>query len=225
MGNCITPDDLFNYPRCCNLTNQICCSHEGIQEALDCAYEKVSVLLCQEFCPYEGCKTFDGTGSCKLFINCQMQEVTSVEIVSCEEDCECVCKNPCDKDPELPCISGSILEYQCEGEFPCGTKNIKVCGTWGSEMPPTVKKAIIWLAMEDISPGIMGLGKCDNVKSVTWEDYSITYTNGESSDFTTGYREIDQMLIPYINQEALIGLGITSSCSCKKDDCKKCNYF
>lgn len=226
MENCLTPDDLLNYPRCCNLTNQICCPNEGIQEALDCAYQTVSKLLCFEYCPYEDCKIFSGNGSCKLFMDHQIQTITSVEVIKCEDDkCACPCKSPCEEDQELPCISGSVLEYRCGGEFPCGTKNIKICGTWGTVMPAMVKKAIILLAMEEISPGIMGLDACDNVKSVTWDDFSVNFTNSGSPDYTTGFREIDQMLIPYVNSDAQVMIGATSNCTCKKKSCRSCNNY
>lgn len=222
MACCITTDDLLNYPRCCSLSNQICCPHEAIQEAINLACERASVLLCQDYCPYEGCKTFDGTGSCKLFMNQSIVELYSVNLIQCASHCEDSCSKGCE-DGELPCISGSILEYRCKGDFPCGTKNIEVCGVWGTEMPASVKKAIIFLAMEEISPGALGLTACDNVRSVTWDDFSITYNGSESPDYTTGFREIDQLLIPYINSEAQLVLGTTSDCNCKKDTCRKCN--
>lgn len=217
--SCLTPEDLFNYPRCCNLTNQICCPHEGIQEALDCSIELISRVLGQDFCPVEECRLFDGTGSCKLYMNCELSELHSVTVKGCEESCEC---KKCEGKPELPCVSGSILEYTCKGDFPCGTKNIEVCGIWGSPMPAGIKKAIIFLAMETISPGVLGLNACNGVSSITWDDFSIRYTDNNNSAFTTGFLEIDQLLTPYINSDSQLFMGTTSDCACNKDDCKKC---
>jgi len=218
-------DDVLNYPVCCSLANQICCPGgvEVMQEQVDCACEDIMILLGQDYCPKEECRYFDGSGHCKLFLGCDIQEIDSIEFISCEDTCEC--KDPC-KDEEMPCISGSVLEYRCQGEFPCGTKNIKICGTWGTKMPAKVKKAIVWLSMEYITPGIMGLDQCPNATTITWDDFSISRQVREGVDntgYSTGYPSIDDMIRPYINPESQLFMGTTSNCDCHKSNCKSCN--
>lgn len=225
MSNCLTVDDINSLPSCCNILNSVCCpgGNEAIQAELDCACEFILNLLGQKYCPYEDCKLFDGSGHCKLYLDCDIQEIESIEIIGCKESCEC--KNPCDSEPEMPCISGSMLEYRCAGKFPCGVKNIKICGLWGTEMPAIVKKAIILFTLEQINPGVTGLEACSDVESIAWDDFKITRSVSKDSDngFTTGYKKLDDMIRPYINPESQLFMGTTSDCDCKKDNCRSCN--
>lgn len=219
--SCITPEDLFNYPTCCNYVEQICCSYEAIQEALNCNCDLIFNLIGRNYCPTAECKVFDGTGSCKLYLGEELQSLESVEVLKCDTctlDCGC-------EEEELPCVSGNLLEYRCKGTFPCGTKNIKVCGTWGETLPGPVKKAIIWLTMEEICPGVLGLTSSNGVDSVQWSDFSIKYTSQEPSMFTTGYVKIDQLISQFVNPSDQLYMGATSDCSCYKIDCQKCNRY
>lgn len=193
--DCVTPADVIDFRIGCQPID-LCCPEEVIQENLDIAYEVVSVITGQDWCPEESCKLFDGSGTNKLFFN----PVTTIPLLSITEITEIAC---CSSNTNFDAVQnfGKWVQFPCEGCFPCGNKNIQICGLWGKTMPAGIKRAIILLALEITSPGIAGLYTPNGVQSATWEDFRIAYSIEERprGTMTTGFQEIDDLLAMYTN--------------------------
>ena len=209
--DCVDVQDVRDFRIDCELV-EICCTDAQILLELEIAYEMVKIITNTEWCPVTTCRYFDGSGSDKLFFVSQtsdyLNSLTSVEDIAC-----------CSPEGTLSDITnhGTWLEMTCTGCFPCGQKNIKVCGSWGRTMPAGVKKAIILLALEGIQPGITGLETPNGVRSATWEDFRISYSVEERPRgvLTTGYQEIDDLLAiytPTLSQVSFTAIPENSNC-------------
>lgn len=194
--DCITPAEVIVFKIGCQPID-LCCPEELIQENLDIAYEIVAVITGQDWCPEDDvCKLFDGSGTDRLFLN----PVTSLPLLEIASITDLSCCSPV-TDFEAVENFSKWVQFRCGGCFPCGSKNIRICGTWGKVMPAGIKRAIILLALELTSPGIAGLYSPNGVQSATWEDFRIAYSIQERPRglMTTGFQEIDDLLALYTN--------------------------
>jgi hypothetical protein len=178
--SCLTPEDLLAYKYRC-ATVEICCDDESIQAALDAAQEKVEAYTGQKFCPEEGCKWFDGNGKSVLFLtditSLPLSDLESITITEWgKEDIE-VSLDEIHHEPHT-------LGYKSNNCWPCGRRNIKVCGTYGIDIPDGVESVILTLALESIQPGSAGL-QHNSVMSAKWNDFSIQYKVDKTFDYLT----------------------------------------
>lgn len=218
---CITADDVLNYPACCAL--EICCDTATIENEICCAIALVELITCMQICPVDECRIFKGTDSSLLFFQTEnLQNLTSVTFdTCCEDNCFCGCTDP--ETIDLPTNFSSYLEYECcEATFPCG--KISVCGTWGDVVNPLVRKAIIFLTLEAISPGITGLVSSQSgLTKETWSDYSAEYNTDDlnlSETTTTGFPEIDNWLDLATPTKSKMSIIDISNCpKCRKGSC------
>lgn len=229
-STCITAQDVLDYPFCCDVSDQLCCPFEAIDMELCSVISLVEAITGTVICPYVDCKVFDGDGSKNLYFNPftshKLITFTSVDATAC---CDITCPSTDD-----PTNCSSWLEYQCSGSFPCGSKNITVCGTWGSfeTVPDGLKKAIIQLTLENLQPGITGIETSQGlVDSVSWSDFSINYNTADLDVTvpTTGFPSIDRLLQSYIPTISQIKFGVIDSCNstlCKhntfRNECSQC---
>jgi len=223
-STCVTISDVLNYPSCCDVVGNICCSNEAIQKQLTLAIEQIRVVTGTYWCPIQECRLFNGSGENKLFFtpksNDPLQSMTSVTIKGCD----------CPDEIITPTNFDNWLEFGCDdscsgGIFPCGTANIEVCGSWGHIMPAAIEKAVIYLTLEWSQPGILGLSTTNGLAdTVTWDDFSIKYNTGDSAgfnEFSTGYPEIDQLITPYIPTQSQIGFSLIGDNDCEPKCCGK----
>lgn len=222
MSDCITPDDVLSFPACCNIADQICCPYEVIENEICCAIDLIEQITCTKICPYEDCKVFNGTGNCKLYFTPvtseKLIELHSIEENFCDDSCGCSCSGLGDQEPEN---CDNWLEYRCDGYFPCGSKNIQICGIWGSftEIPPVLKKIAIQMTLESIQPGITGIETSQGmIDSVTWDDFSINYNTADVDVNvpSTGITSIDRQLRSFIPTSSQIKFAVI------EDDCGDC---
>lgn len=213
--SCLEPSDLLNFKyRCQDVP--LCCDEEQIQEALDAAQELVEAYTGQKFCPEETCKYFDGTGKSILFLtegtNLPLTEIDSFEISGVSVDVD---------DLHL---EDHTIRYKDGKCFPCGSRNIKVCGTFGKPLPSAVKTVILTIAMEALAPGSAGLQN-PGVQQAVWADFSIRYQIDKTFltlRKTTGFNELDRVLESYMNPMTQVMFGVVSDCPNKcKGDCEK----
>lgn len=200
LSDCITVDDVKNFTVECQPLD-LCCDDSTIETELEIAYAAVSIITGTDWCPQLQCITFNGSGTNKLFLHPRTSQplltVTSITDTAC-------CGGSADLDDAVN--HGIFLELPCANNtgdscFPCGENNISVCGTWGKPMPAAIKKAVIVLTIESLSPGSSGQVSDPYVKSATWEDFRVSYQNNDTAEnvLTTGYQEIDDMLKLYTN--------------------------
>lgn len=195
ITDCISVDDIRSYKIDCQEVD-LCCTANDITNELEIANSVVSIVTGTDWCPEEACKDFNGSGISKLFLT----PVTSLPLLTLVSVADTSgCSVSVDFDQVV--TRGHYLEFTNGDCFPCGSSNIQVCGLWGKSMPAAIKKSIILLALEGLSPGITGLATSTNVASATWEDFRISYKNDKMPDNipSTGYREIDQLLLMYTN--------------------------
>lgn len=223
---CVTKDDLLAYRVGCNLVD-VCCPCDEINLQLEIAYSMVSIITGTEWCPQESCVRFNGSGSDILYFPPMTSEnlsaITTVKDLSC-------CTDAITYDNSDLINFGHWVQINeacsgtttCSSIFPCGDNNIEVCGSWGKTMPAAIKRAIIMLALEGIEPGLSGLANPNGVRSATWEDFRISYSVEERPRglMTTGYQEIDDLLVLYTNTIKDIGFSIVPESSvCLPRDC------
>lgn len=197
MNDCISVEDVVDFRVNCEPVN-ICCPAEVIQENLDIAYEIVGIITGQDWCPETSCKLFNGTGIDKLFF----QHATTLPLMELEsiEDLSC-CGHGVTFDLEKINNFGHYIQIACDTYFPCGERNIRICGLWGKELPASIRKAIIMMTLELIQPGSSGLHNPNGVRSATWEDFRISYSIEERPRgvFSTGFQELDDLLALHTN--------------------------
>jgi hypothetical protein len=208
--SCLSIEDLRNFPACCDYLSNVCCSDEAIQQELDLAYAYIEAITNTKFCPVEECRLFCGSGDSTLFFNSETTDalilLDSVKFIKCCGSEEVL--------SELPANCINRLEFLCKKQcFPKGTKNIEICGTWGTTMPLAVQKAIFLLALEGVSPGITGLQSSQGmVDSMSWDDFSINYNTADIDlgevPVTTGFPYIDRLIFPFIPTSSLINFFV-----------------
>lgn len=199
---CLDPDDLRQFKVDCQPI-EICCSDDEIQNALDMALEIANRFTGQQFCPITDCRIFSGTGSDKLFLTGEtslpLANLESVTIIGSGAELDV---------SEIRNHAHFIEWVRC---FPCGRNNIRVCGEWGKELPVGVRHAVLLLALEMLQPGNAGLANPGGVTRADWEDFSISYRVDETFNElrpTTGFREIDNLLLNYMNTAAVVGVHV-----------------
>jgi len=215
---CVTPEDLLGFRVGCQPVN-ICCPESEIELNLEIAYELIKAITNTEWCPQEACLRFDGTGGPRLHFN----HVTTSNLVTIDTITDLSC---CGSEHELDITDlvnhGTWLEFPCDGCFPCGNKNIEICGTWGRPMPAGIKKAIIMLALEGIEPGSSGLSNPNGIRNATWEDFRISYSIEERPRgvLTTGFQEIDDLLTIYTPTSSLVNfVAVPENQDCQPKQC------
>lgn len=223
-GSCLTPEDVYEFKIDCQ-TVELCCDSATIQQKLDRMTELVNVATGVNWCPEELCFEFSGTGTKKLFFtpttSKYLNEIESIDIIKCGADCGQNLTEEVDLDDVKN--HNYWLELTCDEYFPCGRNNIRVCGTWGKTMPQAIREAIIMLTIEALSPGMLALSNPGNISRASWEDFSISYRDIQGSDpaISTGYREIDQLLQPYVATASQIKLFVPTDDNCVPRKCGK----
>lgn len=223
-GSCLTPDDVRDFKVNCQ-TVELCCDSATIQQRLDRMTELVNAATGVDWCPTEECFSFSGTGKSKLFFtpttSKYLNEVTSIDIIKCGASCG---TTPTEEEVDLDTITNHNywLEFNCSSLFPCGRNNIRVCGTWGKDMPAAIREAIIMLTIESLTPGTIGLTNPGGVSRASWEDFSISYRESDGfSQITTGYKEIDDLLQPYVSTASQIKFFVPTNDLCRPRNCGK----
>jgi hypothetical protein len=214
--SCLEPDDLLNYKFRCQ-TVQLCCDEEAIQAALDAAQEVVESFTGQKYCPDETCIYLDGKGKRTLFLteatSLPLTELNSVTILEYgKEDVEV--------DTEELHREDHTLRYRSGKCFPCGDRNIRVCGLFGIDLPEGVKSVILTLALESLQPGAAGI-QPQGIDGATWEDFTIRYRVDKTFDVlrqTTGFTQLDKILMNYTNSFSQVMFGVVGGCKEKPCD-------
>ncbi len=215
---CVTAEELLDFRVNCQPVS-ICCPVEEIDLQLEIATEMVKIITGVDWCPETTCKLFNGTGAGKLVFSPrtgdELLDIEEINILKC-------CGTNVAVDLTKITNHKTFIEYTCDGCFPCGDSNIQVCGSWGRDMPAGIRKAIILLALEAIRPGSSGLYNPNGVRSATWEDFRISYSIEERprGAVTTGFQEIDDLLVLYTSTASQIGFQvIPESSNCLPRDC------
>lgn len=213
--SCLEPDDLLNFKyRCQDVP--LCCDNDEIQAALDAAQELVENYTGHKFCPEDTCKYFDGTGKSTLFLTdgtiLPLTSLDSVEVGGVDVPVADIH------------LENHTLRYKDGTCWPCGDRNIKVCGTFGKPLPLPIKTVILTLALETLQPGAAGL-QAVGVKRSSWADFTVEY-QVDKTFFnlrkTTGFYELDQVLESYTNPMSQVMFGVISDCENKcKGSCEK----
>lgn len=209
---CVTYEDVIEYLDTCD-GEELCASQDKVEENLELALEYVEALTNTKFCPYNGCKTFQGQGNCFVYWGFQNTDalISHTSIL----------------------LDGSEFEYEVDshrvkrldGLFNCNSKLV-VCGSWGTPMPRNIKKAIILLTLENSQPGITGLyNSVEGAEEIVWADFRITYNDRIiDGDLSSGFRAIDRLILPFIPTMSQIGItSIDNKCpnGCCND--KRCS--
>ena len=209
--SCLFPEDLLNYKYRCQ-TIQLCCDEETIQAALDAAQELVESYTGQKYCQDGTCIFLDGRGSRALFlteiVSLPLTELTSISILEYG-------KSDIEVDLDEIHLENHTVRYKSNKCFPCGDRNIKVCGTFGIPLPEGLKAVIITLALEALSPGAAGIQPSNGVFAAEWSDFNIRYQVDQTFRIirkTTGFRQLDNVLEAYINPMSQVMFGIVDSC-------------
>jgi hypothetical protein len=202
--NCLIPDDVINFKVNCQPL-EICCSQDEIQSALDVALDMAVQFTEQKWCPEEQCIIFPGNGRNKLFLiertSLWLNEIDSIT----ETDC-----NGHEHEWDIESIENHRHWLESEVCFPCNSK-FRICGTWGKEIPPGLKRGIIMLALEILMPGSSGISNPGGITRSTWEDFSISYRVDDTFRElrpTTGYREIDNIFMNYLDMTSHFGMSV-----------------
>lgn len=201
---CISADELTGLKINCQPVT-ICCSEPEIEAAIDRAIEIANIFTGHNWCPYEACILFSGNGRKRLFLN----EQTSIYLNSVET----VTAIDGTRETAIE-VTNNNHWLESEDCFPCGRNNIEVCGTWGKPMPDYLKHGIILLALEMLQPGSGGIQNPGGVTRADWEDFSISYRVDETYNElrpTTGYREIDNVFMNFLNPVNEIGFTVVPS--------------
>lgn len=220
--NCISVNTVLGYPTCCSEISTLSCSNAAVQKQLEITIEQIEAITGTQFCPREACYDFNGDGTKELFFNSKtMDSMVSLTSV--------VQKNFDGTTTTLtPTAYENVLRFDSEVStvFECGKGNIKVCARWGEAMPAAVEKVIVYMTLENLQPGILGLHRNDGLMdTITWEDVSLKYNTSGSSEFnpySTGFLELDQLLFPHIPTSSSIGFGLVGDNDC---DTRSCDPF
>lgn len=210
--SCLVAEDLKSYKyRCQDI--EICCNDEQIDEALQAAQEVIERYIGFKLCPEETCKFFDGNGTDLLFLteitNQPLSETTEVKVHDYakgtfeEIDIDTLFFEPY-----------TVMRKGCK-KWPCGRRNIEICGLYGKELPVGVKNVLIALALESLQPGSAGLQLAGATRT-DWDDFSISYRVDETFNIlrdTTGFRQLDNILENYVNAFSQAQLSVLPSCN------------
>lgn len=217
---CVTAQELLDFRiNGCTVSEILCVPYDEIQDVVDETIERIQAITNTKFCPETKCMKFDGSGTNRLYFKpntvCPLISFTTVTKLCC---------NSSEIVTDTIDNRGDWLDLNCGGCFPCGTNNIEVCGEWGAyaTLPRAVRRAIIYLALEMLQPGITGFQTDRNaVNSVIWTDLSIAYklTDIDFAAVSTGVPYIDQMLQPFIPTISQIDFFVIGD----KDACVKRN--
>lgn len=189
-STCITYNEVITYLDECGLPVDVCGSQAKVEDNLEEALELIETITATKWCPETRCYEFKGSGDCYLYWNFQnstaLKEATTVSINDVSTDLDTFVIHP----HHIQILDS---KFKC-----CDT--VKVCGEWGVTIPKNIKKGIILLALEYSSPGITNISKVQEATRITWEDFSIDYSDKirEEFGFTTGYSEIDRLIYPFI---------------------------
>jgi hypothetical protein len=220
--NCVSVNTVLGYPTCCSELSTFSCSTEAVQKQLDIVIEQIEAITNTQFCPRSECYIFDGDGSKELFYNSRTMD-SMVSLTSVAQT---------NKDGSTTTLTPTAFENvlrfpeTSDSYFECGKNNITVCAKWGEPMPAAVEKVIVYMTLESLEPGILGLSRSDGLMdTITWEDVSLKYNTSGSSEFnpySTGFFELDQLLFPHIPTSSSIGFGLVGDNDC---DSRKCDPF
>ena len=221
--SCVNYQDvLANFP--CISVNQ-CVPRSAVEAQIKLAIETVEDILGKCICPTYKCKYVNGTGHNELYLNEDMVSVESVDYLCgdrCSSNCDCRDQIP------VPKLMGDTLVFDCcDAKFPCGERNVKVCGVWGSGVTNGLKRVISGLALEAAQPGITGLAETNQgIDSISWGDVSLSYSDLDTDiGLTTGFVELDNILARYIRVDDQVSFSIVSTCddACSCSNKNNCN--
>lgn len=210
--DCIDVSDLTSFPvRGCQSVST-CCSDEVLEARLAEAIDAIERITGQWICPREYCFKTKGNKSKNLFF--------PPAVIAPAIEIEYIKKDGVELD----------IEYDLDSHF-LRTKDYcfrccdyEVCGTFGySTIPPSLKRAILILALEYAVPGITGYGKPFGMSRADWGDFSISYRLDEgmqSFGRSTGIREIDIIVQEFLNTAGMFNY---MSSVCKDDCCNDCD--
>ena len=221
--NCISVDTVLGYPTCCSEISNLSCSTAAIQKQLDISIEQIEAITGTQFCPRSACYNFSGDGSKELFFNSRTMDnmVSLTSVVQTNDDGTTTTLTPTAYENVLR------LDPNNSEVFECGKKNIAVCAKWGEAMPAAVEKVIVYMTLENLQPGILGLSRNDGLlETISWEDVSLKYNTSGSSEFnpySTGFFELDQLLFPHVPTSSSIGFGLVGDSDCDPRDCDPFN--
>lgn len=209
---CIEASDVIDFPIKDCTAAELCCSEEQIDARIAEAIDIVEQITGQWICPRDKCITIRGNKTTKLFFPPQII-APAIEIESVTHEGTAI---SWDYD---------VFAHFLEGEqcFPCC--KYEVCGSWGyaeGEIPAMLKRAIIILALELLSPGITGYVTPTGVSRADWEDFSISWRVDETQNVfgrSTGIRYIDNILANYMNHS---GMFLMASSNCPETCCGDC---
>jgi len=209
----ITPDDLRSYKVNCQPVDFGACSDEDLAGAIAEAQSIIELITGKNFCVYDEDKVFDGMGKNKLFfypVTCDplvsVDSVTATCGTASEEITGYIVKphylELCDSCTTTICCT------PCGTCWPAGCDNITISGSWGQELPPLLRKALILLSIKTLNPGAL-CGQCSTgaiasprISSIEWPDLKIRFQEESRADFfkgfSTGIPEVDQILDQYI---------------------------
>tara|TARA_R110002167_G_scaffold89203_1_gene240658 strand:- start:35589 stop:36320 length:732 start_codon:yes stop_codon:yes gene_type:complete len=221
--HCVTAATLLAYPTCCSEASQLVCSEAAIQKQLDISIQQVEAITNTQFCPKAACYIFSGDGTKELLFNSQtMENMTSLTSVVQDNG-----------DGTTTALTPTVYENSLRfsktssSVFTCGKNNITVCAQWGEQMPAAVEKVIVYMTLESLQPGILGLSRSDGLMdTITWEDVSLKYNTSGSSQFdpfSTGFFELDQLLFPHVPTSSKIGFGLVGDSDCESRSCDPFN--
>ncbi len=228
--NCVSVETVLGYPTCCSEISNLSCSAAAVQKQLDITIEQIEAITATQFCPRSACYNFSGDGSKELFFNSRTMDnmVSLTSVVQTNYDGS--------TSTLTPTAYENVLRFEktVDTVFECGDKNIAVCGKWGEPMPAAVEKVIVYMTLENLQPGILGLSRSDGLlDTITWEDVSLKYNTSGTSEFnpfSTGFFELDQLLMPHVPTSSSIGFGLVGDNDCdqrccdpfNKRNCSKC---
>ena len=217
--NCITYEDLEDYPSCCNLRQ--CCSKEVLEAKIELATSIIENITCTKICPYEACFRFRiNDNEDTIFFNPvttdKLLGITSIKYTETGEEIT-----------EYRNLHNR-LEVSCN-TLRCG--EVEICGFWSSylNVPLNIKEAVILLALEKAVPGSTGInGSQGQIEEVEWEDFSITYTETpQQHDLgSTGFIDIDRLINhqPTSKQIKFAIVDTINKC-CNQERCSCQNHY
>lgn len=223
LDTCVSVDTVLDYPTCCSEISSLSCSNAAVQKQLDITVEQIEAITGTQFCPRQACYNFSGDGTKELFFNSRTMDsmVSLTSVVQTDSDGSTTTLTPTAYENVLR------FDNTVNTVFECGKNNIKVCARWGEAMPAAVEKVIVYMTLESLQPGILGLTRNDGLMdTISWEDVSLKYNTSGSSEFnpySTGFLELDQLLFPHIPTSSSIGFGLVGDSDCDPRDCDPFN--
>jgi len=95
--------------------------------------------------------------------------------------------------------------YSTRDKFVKGTRNYRIIGSFGhSSVPAQIKFLTVLMVRERLKPGY--LNEMD-LKSVSWSDYTVSFSNNKSSiQSYTGYPILDKIINRYRNKDSYLAV-------------------